>query len=69
MWFDKSYVGKNDFRECDIVLKWDKENEMRGKHTNFQRLWLGPYQFQHKIGSRNFKLKTLEEEMEEPHCQ
>jgi hypothetical protein len=64
-WFDKSSVGNKYFQEGDLVLKWDKSNEMKGKHTKFQKLWLGPYQIHQKIGPRNFKLKTLEGDKEE----
>jgi hypothetical protein len=38
---------------------------MKGNHTKFQKLWLGPYQICEKIGSRTFRLKTLEGDMEE----
>jgi hypothetical protein len=30
-WFDKSTVGNKDFQEGDLVLKWDKANELKGK--------------------------------------
>jgi len=28
-WFDKSYVGKKYFQEGDLILKWDKANELK----------------------------------------
>jgi len=34
-WFDKSTVGKKDFQEGDLGLKWDKANELKGKHSKF----------------------------------
>ena len=43
-WFDKRFVGKKDFEIGDLVLKWDKLNETKGKHSKFQKLWLGPFQ-------------------------
>jgi hypothetical protein len=43
-WFDKSSIWNKDFQEGDLILKWDKENEIKGKHSKFQKLWLGPYQ-------------------------
>lgn len=43
-WFDKRFVGKKDFEMGDVVLKWDKLNETKGKHSKFQKLWLGPFQ-------------------------
>ena len=42
-WFGKSSIGNKDFQEGDIVLKWYKVNEIKGKHSKFQNLWLGPY--------------------------
>jgi hypothetical protein len=34
-WFNKSVVGNKDFQEEYLVLKWDKANELKGKHTKF----------------------------------
>ena len=34
-WFDKRFVGKKDFEIGDMVLKWDKLNETKGKHGKF----------------------------------
>jgi hypothetical protein len=28
-WFDKSFVGNTKFEEADLVLKWDKKNEVK----------------------------------------
>jgi hypothetical protein len=64
-WFEKSSVNSKYFQVGDLVLKWDKANETKGKHTKFQHLWLGPYKICEKIGSRTSKLKTLEGEVEE----
>jgi hypothetical protein len=64
-WFDKSFVGNKYFQEGDLVLKWDKANELKGKHTKFQKLWLGPYLIHQKIGPGTFRLKTLEGDEEE----
>jgi hypothetical protein len=49
-WFDKSYVGNKYFQEGDLVFKWDKANEIKGKHTKFQKFWLGLFQIHQKIG-------------------
>ena len=49
-WFDKSYVGNRYFQEGDLFHKWDKENEIKGKHTKFHKLWLGLFQIHKKIG-------------------
>jgi hypothetical protein len=60
-WFDKSSVGNKYFHEGDLVLKWDKENELKGKHTKFQKLWLGPYLIYQKIGHGTFDLRHYRE--------
>jgi hypothetical protein len=64
-WFEKTFMDKNYFQIGDLVLKWDKDNEMKGNHTKFQKLWLGPYRIYEKIGPGTFKLKTLEGDLEE----
>ncbi len=35
-WFDKKSTGENIFGVGDLVLKWDKPHEEKGKHTKFQ---------------------------------
>ena len=57
-------MGKKDFDIGDLVLKWDKPNEPKGKHSKFQNLWLGPYQIDQKLGPSTFKLKTLDGKLE-----
>ena len=34
-WFDKRFAGKKDFNIGYLVLKWDKLNEPKGKHSKF----------------------------------
>ena len=34
-WFDHHLAGDKDFRVGEIVLKWDKLSEPKGKHTKF----------------------------------
>lgn len=46
--FDKHIVGDKQFQVGDLVLKWDKESEAKGKHSKFQKLWLGPYEIARK---------------------
>ena len=43
----------------DLVLKWDKAHKDKGKHTKFQKMWLGPFQIIEKIGSSTFILQDL----------
>jgi hypothetical protein len=60
-WFDKHKVGNKDFDVGDLVLKWDKANEPKGKHSKFQNLWLGPYQIVEKIGVGTYHLQSMGE--------
>jgi hypothetical protein len=42
-WFDKNKAKEKNFEVGDLVLKWDRENEPKGKHSKFENLWLGPF--------------------------
>jgi hypothetical protein len=42
-WFDKHKAKEKNLEVGYLVLKWDKENEPKGKHSKFQNLWLGPF--------------------------
>jgi hypothetical protein len=55
-WFDKKSTGEKEFQVGDLVLKWDKPHEDKGKHSKFQHLWLGPYLIEEKIGQGTFRL-------------
>jgi len=37
-WFNKKSARKASFGVGDLVLKWDKLHEDKGKHTKFQSL-------------------------------
>ena len=37
-WFDKHISGDKQFQVGDLVMKWDKESEFRGKHLKFQKI-------------------------------
>lgn len=63
-WFVKRFVRKKYFDVGDLVLKWDKLNEHKGKHNKFQKLWLGPSQIDQKLGPYTFKLRNLEGKLE-----
>eukprot|EP00253_Pinus_taeda_P025871 PITA_25871 len=58
-WFDKKYAGSYEFNLGDMVLKWDRAHEDKGKHTKFQSLWIGAFQIKEKIFQHTFKLQTL----------
>jgi hypothetical protein len=55
---------KKDFQIGDLVLKWDKAHEEKGKHTKFQHLWLGPFQIAKKLGPSTYILQSLNGEVE-----
>ena len=58
-WFDKHKAKENNFEVGDLVLKWDKVNELKGKHSKFQSLWLGPFQVAENIEVGTYHLKNL----------
>jgi len=35
IWFDKHKAREKNFEVEDLFLKWDKENESKGKHSKF----------------------------------
>ena len=41
--FDSSSIRSKTIQIGDLVLKWDKAHENKGKHTKFQKMWLGPF--------------------------
>eukprot|EP00253_Pinus_taeda_P036430 PITA_36430 len=57
--FDSISFGSKQFQVGDLVLKWDKAHEDKGKHTKFQKMWLGPFQICEKIGHSTFMLQDL----------
>ena len=52
--FDTTSTGPKLLQVGDLVLKWDKAHEDNGKHTKFQKMWLGPFQIIEKIGPSTF---------------
>eukprot|EP00253_Pinus_taeda_P029811 PITA_29811 len=57
--FDSSIITRKNFQMGDLVLKWDKAHEEKGKHTKFQKMWLGPFQIIEFIGPSTFVLQDL----------
>jgi hypothetical protein len=43
IWLNKHKANEKKFEVGDLVLKWDKENESKEKHSKFQNLWLRPF--------------------------
>jgi hypothetical protein len=64
IWFDKHKAKENNFEVGDLVLKWDRENEPKGKHSKFQNLWLRPFQVSKQIGADMYQLKNLRGELD-----
>ena len=63
-WFEKHVVGDKHFQVGDAILKWDKASEARGKHSKFQKLWLGPYEISEKIEDAKYRLRSLQGDLE-----
>eukprot|EP00253_Pinus_taeda_P002510 PITA_02510 len=57
--FDSNMVSMKDFQIGDLVLKWDKAHEEKGKNSKFQWMWLGPFQIVEIIGPSTFMLQDL----------
>ena len=57
--FDSNMASRKDFQIGDLVLKWDKAHEEKGKHSKFQQMWLGPFQIVEIIGPSTFMLQDL----------
>lgn len=60
-WFDKRSVGKANFDVSELVFKWEKSHEDKGKHTNFESLWISPYIVHEKLGPHMYHLQSLEQ--------
>eukprot|EP00253_Pinus_taeda_P030951 PITA_30951 len=57
--FDSSIMTRKNFQMGDLVLKWYKAHEEKGKHTKFQKMWLGPFQIVEVICPSMFVLQDL----------
>jgi len=57
--FDKKSTWKNKFSVGNLALKWDKAHEDKGRHTNFQSLWIGPFIVQENLGQHIYHLQSL----------
>jgi hypothetical protein len=56
IWFGNHKAKENIFEVGDLVLKWDRENEPKGKHLKFKNIWLGPFHVSEKIGAGMYRL-------------
>jgi hypothetical protein len=59
IWFDKHKAKEKIFEVGNLVLKWDRENEPKGKHSKFHNMWLGTFKVAENIGEGTYRLKNL----------
>jgi hypothetical protein len=61
----KKYFNKSAkdviFKVNEKVFLWDSTHADRGRHSKFQKLWLGPFKIVFLLGSNSYLLKELEE--------
>jgi len=53
----KKYFDKREKVVDEKVLLWDSAHVDKGKHTKFQKLWLGPYIITFVVGNNSCLLK------------
>jgi hypothetical protein len=61
-YFDKRAKSAK-FKVNDKVLLWDSAHADKGKHSKFQKLWLGPYKIALVVGNNTYMLKDFEERL------
>ena len=54
-------IKEDVFQVNDLVLKWDALHEDKGKHGNFDHLWVGPYLIAALRGNNAFILQYQDE--------
>ena len=57
--FDRR-ARERDFKEGDLVLRWDARREDKGKHGKFDNLWFGPLAIAEVKGNNTFVLQNLD---------
>jgi hypothetical protein len=50
-----------EFKIDEKFLLWDSTHAERGRHSKFQKLWLGPFKIAFVLGANSYLLKDLEE--------
>jgi hypothetical protein len=51
---------KEDFRQGELVLKWDVPRKDKGKNGKFEALWIGPFKISETFPNTTYRLKNLE---------
>jgi hypothetical protein len=63
----KKYFNKSTkslrFKVNVKVLPWDSTHVDRGRHSKFQKLWMGPFKITFVMGENSYLLKDLEERL------
>jgi len=63
----KTYFNKSvkavKFKVNQKVLMWDLAHIDRGRHSKFQKLWLGPFNIAFILGASSYILKDLQERL------
>ena len=49
----------DDFKIGDVFLRWDAQNEDKGKHSKFENLWKGPYTILDSRGKNGYLLAEI----------
>ena len=66
-WAVKKYFNKSvkavKFKVNEMVLLWDSSHANRGRHSKFQKLWLGPFKIAFVLGTNSYILKDLHERL------
>ena len=50
-----------EFKIDDKVLRWDSSHAERGRHSKFQKLWLGSFKIASILGTNLYLLKDMDE--------
>jgi hypothetical protein len=61
-YFNKS-VKTVKFKVNEKVLLWDSAHVDRGRHSKFQKLWLGTFKIAFVLGANSYILKDLQERL------
>jgi hypothetical protein len=63
----KKYFNKREktieFKIDDKVLLWDSSHAERGRHSKFQKLWLGPFKIAFILDTNSYLLKDMDERL------
>jgi hypothetical protein len=51
---------KKEFKQGDLVLKWDAPRQEKGKHSKFDALWFGPFKILEVFSNNTYRLQDLE---------